>query len=49
MGRHVYCNGNWVWKYEFARQSFEELGIGSSYEYIPWLPADGYSPEEMEH
>jgi|GEM_PF-6145714 len=35
MGRYIYCDGEYVWKYVFARQSseqgriYEELGLGS--------------------
>lgn len=27
MGRHIYCNGEWVWKYIFAIQSSEQYRI----------------------
>ena len=54
MGRHVYCQGNWVWKYVFAGQSseqgriYEELGLGN-YVFCPLSRAEdqGYSKKDI--
>lgn len=55
MGRSVYCNGEFVWKYVFASQNseqyriYEELGIGE-YERDRKVLAEenGYDPDEVK-
>lgn len=55
MGRHVYCQGNWVWKYVFAGQNseqcriFEDLDLGD-YIFCPLRQAkdQGYSKAEIK-
>lgn len=54
MGRSIYCDGEFVWKYAFGAQSseqyriFEELGIGE-YEGVTYTNAkEEYSEEEFQ-